>query len=212
MFKENLGRCLFARVEDDKRFPQIFGDASFAGDYSMLALARILLAKRISGDDQVQVLMRIANVNARTPDEALGVACDTPKTKRSMLTIADVRGTSMVTSDFFNRLDQWESAFLKLGYRKMHRVENRMFPSRYKTYVYQNERDQHTVIFPLYMTLRHYHLLQCFIPAYFRWYCTGKNGIDEKELMLINAARKKDPDSYLEMLKFFAKTRNVSHG
>lgn len=189
MFNKNLGTCQLTDDVSNQMFANIIGITNwhFKRDYSLLALTRALLYKRLTPEDGT-FAVRIRNkdyagitVGRVTPSVLLNDMTSANDISQSIL-LCNLCCPAEKISEIFDVMDKNFGSWA-IGYREA--ADLRQFVGQYNINArfFCSDERKATVIVVDNMELRSYHFLISLLPRYIRWYLKDKP-LDLEEIQL----------------------------
>lgn len=210
MFNKNLGTCPLTDESSNHFFTNIigYGEWHFKRDYTLLALTRALLFKRLKPEDgNFAVKIRNANYSTRTlsqnePATIFNAMVDDNSLPRS-ITLCYVSSDPESSARLFEMLDDKQRGFAAT-YKYREEADLRQYVSQkhINARFYFDDTTRSVVIVVDQMELRSYHFLIALMPRYIKWYLE-EQPLDAEELQLCKSLTDRYPLRYEKMIAEF---------
>lgn len=210
MFNKNLGTCPLTDDSSNYFFTNIigYGEWHFKRDYTLLALTRALLFKRLKPEDgNFNVKIRNANYSTRTlsqhnPITIFNAMVDDSSLYRS-ITLCYVSSDQEAAARIFEMLDDKDTGFAST-YKYREATDLRQFASQHhiNARFYFNDSTRSTVIVVDQMELRSYHFIVSLMPRYIKWYLE-EQPLDAEEIQLCKSLTDRYSLKYEKMIAEF---------
>lgn len=197
MFNKNLGTCPLTNDASNSFFTNIIGRSEwhFKRDYSLLAMTRALLFKRLKPEDGVfTVKIKSSNFStsvldsyANDPIRIYHSMVDFDYLSQSITLCCLCSGVDANRKTFELLDDQRNGLVAKVeGYREATDLRQFVGQHNINARFYVNDETRSTIIVVEKLELRSYHFLISLMPRYIRWYLV-EQPLDAEEIQLCKA-------------------------
>ena len=211
MFNKNLGTCKLTDDTGNGFFQRIVGTGEwhFKRDYTLLALARALLYKRMGETDIFKVRFSTCNysvrdINGNTSSRVFR-SCVVYDDAVEGVTVVNIANSESAAA-LFAKLDDEQNGFIKCFNSYTEATDMRKFVEKYmNARFYISPSRKSTVIFAEKMDLRTYHLICSLFPRYIMWYLEN-TPLDAAEKELCRSLTDRYPLKYENAIAEMIKT------